>query len=65
MNQKDKILALLEKKGKEGATNRELNNVAFRYGARIAELREEGIDVVTRQIKRGLFVFYLREYLDE
>lgn len=65
MNQKDKILNLLESKGKEGATNRELNQICFRYGARIWELRQEGIDIVSKQVKKSLFKFYLREKLDE
>lgn len=65
MNQKDKILDLLDSKGAQGATNRELNNICFRYGARIQELRKDGVEIVTRQVKKGLFKFYLKEYLDE
>lgn len=48
MTQKERILARL----KEGpARNRDLNEIAFRYSARIAELRAEGHDIHCRRVK--------------
>lgn len=53
-----KIIALLEKKKK--VTNRELNNICFRYGARLWELRHElGYDIKTHREGLGFFSFEL------
>lgn len=45
--QKERILAALLR---GPATNRELNSIAFRYSARIAELRAEGHDIRTYRL---------------
>jgi hypothetical protein len=50
INQTQRILALLVK-GKE-VTNRQLNGIAFRYGARLKELRDKGYEIET--IRKGL-----------
>lgn len=59
--QKDRILDLLVKAGLQGVTNAELNKIAFRYAARIQELRKEGCQISTVQIKKGLFTFILHQ----
>ena len=48
LSQKERILARLRK---GPATNRELNDIAFRYSARIAELRDEGHAIAWRAVK--------------
>lgn len=41
------------------ATNAELNTVCFRFGARIEELRKEGVGIVTVAVGRGKFRYEL------
>ena len=48
MTQKERILARLQR---GPATNRDLNAIAFRYSARIAELRDEGHNIAWRAVK--------------
>lgn len=55
VSQTARILRLLKANGR--ATNKELNKICFRYGARIFELRREGHVIVTNRIKDGLFEF--------
>ena len=45
------------------ATNRDLNAIAFRYSARIAELRDEGHNIAWRAVKGcpGLTRYWLDE----
>lgn len=54
-SQAQRILELLKAKG--SATNRELNRVAFRYSARVKNLRDEGYQIVTVREKDGLYRF--------
>jgi hypothetical protein len=56
---RDRILEILKDRGPAGVTNRELNEVCFRFGARIFELRMRGWDIETRPEKRGLYRFVL------
>lgn len=63
MSQAEQIVKLLKAKGADGATNYELNKIAFRYSARIAELRKDGVEISTVQIKKGLFKYTLGEFL--
>ena len=49
LTQKDRILDLLRRR--EFVTNAELNEVAFRYSARIHELRAEGHDIRWAAVK--------------
>ena len=56
-SQGDRILDLFKKE--RVVTNRQLNDIAFRYGARIHELRKDGYDIRTRRVKEGLFEFEL------
>ena len=58
LSQKERILARLRK---GPATNRELNEIAFRYSARISELRDEGHNIAWRAAKDrpGLTIYRL------
>lgn len=55
LSQTARILKLL--KSKHQVTNRELNRLAYRYSARIAELRTEGHHILTERAKDGLFTY--------
>jgi len=59
-NQRERILALLQAAGAKGCSNLLLNEVAFRYGGRIHELRKLGWDIETRQESEGVFWFILK-----
>lgn len=61
MSQKDRILDLLRRR--EFVTNAELNQVAFRYSARIHELRAEGHNIRWAAVKGrpGLTRYYIQE----
>ena len=48
LTQKERILARLQR---GPATNRDLNAIAFRYSARIAELRDEGHRITWTPVK--------------
>lgn len=61
MNQTDKIYRLLKRRGERGVSNRELNKIAFRYSARIADLRHDGYQISTLCVKPGLYRFTLHE----
>jgi hypothetical protein len=50
-----KIIKLLKANGKD--TNRELNQICFRYGARLHELRKEGYVIKSNHIKDSLWEF--------
>ncbi len=58
-SQRDEILSFLEARGPAGATNVELNEIGFRYGARLWELRKEGYRIRTESLGDGLFRFTL------
>ncbi len=62
--QTEKILELLQK-NPGGVTSRELNEIAFRYSARIAELRKQGYNIKSTQIKKGLWNFKLERKENE
>ena len=57
--QRERILSLLRSRGAAGATNVELNAIAFRYGGRIHELREMGYRIETVRESENLFRFVL------
>ena len=61
MSQKDKILELLQERGDAGASSRDLNNIAYRYSARIKDLRDEGHEIETKPIKKGLYKFTIKQ----
>jgi hypothetical protein len=57
--QRERILSLLRSRGAAGATNVELNAIAFRYGGRIHELRGLGYRIETVRESENLFRFVL------
>jgi hypothetical protein len=63
LSQTARILNLLKNQGK--ATNRELNVICFRYGARILDLRNEGHIIVSNHIKDGLWEFIYKGHTDD
>ena len=50
---------LLRVAGLAGVTNRELNKVGYRYGARLWELKKEGYCIRTESLGDGLYKFTL------
>ena len=60
LTQKERILARLQR---GPATNRDLNAIAFRYSARIAELRAEGHTIAWAPVKGrpGLTLYRLED----
>ena len=58
-SQRDEILSFLEARGPDGATNAELNEIGFRYGARLWELRRMGWRIRTESLGDGLYKFTL------
>ena len=57
--QRERILSLLRSRGASGATNIELNAIAFRYGGRIHELRRMGYRIEPLRESENLFRFVL------
>ena len=57
--QKDRILDLLEERGEQGVLDIELNEIAFRYGGRLHELRQDGYRIRTTHIKKSVWRFTL------
>lgn len=63
MSQKEVILKALQDARANGVSNVQFNNDMhiFRYGARIAELREQGHIIRSVHVKKGLWKFYLED----
>ncbi len=60
-NNTERVLNLLQQRGKTGATNAELIVCGgYRYGARIFELRRAGWEIETLSADGGLFRFILK-----
>jgi hypothetical protein len=55
---RDRVLAVLQ--AKRIVTNVELNDVCFRYGARLKELRDQGYDIVTGEKKGGVVWYHFK-----
>lgn len=55
---RDKVLARLEA---GPTTNLELNDLCFRYGARIHELRRQGYDIRGEAVGDGVFIYTLAQ----
>ena len=53
MSQKDKILNLLLDRFPGYATNFEMNDICFRYGGRLKDLRNEGWEIANEQVKEN------------
>ena len=64
LSQTARILKLLQKR-KTGVLNTELNEVCFRYGARIHDLRSEGWVIVSQPESRSLWRFTLTGHKEE
>ena len=43
------------------ATNDELNDICFRYGARLLELRRDGYTITTTPLRGGLVRYHLHD----
>lgn len=59
LSQTERILRLLRRRGTFGASNRELNTICFRYGARIHELRRDHYVIRTMRDSAGQYRFIL------
>lgn len=59
MTQREKILQMLEDAGDAGVTNLKLNTVAFRYGGRLHELRQDGYRIRSTHTKDSVWRFTL------
>jgi hypothetical protein len=57
-NSREQVLAVLQ--AKRIVTNVELNDVCFRYGARLKELRDQGYDIVTGEKRGGVVTYEFR-----
>ena len=61
LSKEAQILRLLKRRGRFGASNRELNSICFRYGARIHDLRKDGHAIRTMRDSAGAFRFILED----
>lgn len=59
-SQKQRILEALRGAGPAGCSNRQLNEICFRYTPRMDELRSAGFRIETIRESAGLFRFVLR-----
>lgn len=55
------ILAALREAGPRGCSNRDLNDIAFRYGGRLEELRTAGHDIESIDEGGGWWRYVLHE----
>jgi hypothetical protein len=55
------VFEALQKAGKHGVDNRQLNKIMFRYGSVLHRLRQEGHNVQTVLIKKGYYKYYLED----
>ena len=58
-NQREKILNLLRERGRAGATNDDLVRIAYRYSARLREIRLAEYEVRTDFVREGVFKYTL------
>lgn len=61
MTQTERIYKLLKKRPKSGVTNYELNKIAFRYAARIHEMRKDGLPISIIHVKDSLWIYKLEK----
>lgn len=57
--QTEKILALLKEAGDHGVSNIDLNKIAFRYSARLHDLRKDGHIIKATHLKDSYWNFRL------
>lgn len=62
-SQTSRILQLL--KQKKVVSNRDLNRICFRYGARLHELRNDGYLIVTQRTKGSSYNFIYKGHVDD
>lgn len=55
----EQVLAALQKAGKHGVDNRDLNRIMFRYGSAIHMWRRRGYIIHTVRIGGGHYKYYL------
>lgn len=56
-----KILNLLKRNPKSGVPNWRLAGITLRYGARIKELRDHGVKIITIRLTDGTYLYRLQE----
>lgn len=61
LTQKEKILLKLQDHGEDGVSNYELFDIAFRYPARINELRRDGYNIQSVHVAGSQWRFILDE----
>lgn len=61
LTKEERVLRLLKRRGRFGASNRELNSICFRYTARIYDLRKDGHTIRTMRDSAGLFRYILED----
>lgn len=59
--QREKIINLLKAAGEEGVTSSDLNQICFRYGARLSELYERGYLIEATNFENGMYRYVLRK----
>lgn len=57
MSQSSQILSLLRQRGLDGVDQTELNAIAYRYSARIHELRRRGHKILTIMLRPNIAKF--------
>lgn len=65
-SQSSRIIKTLRKNNKFGTTNYDLSRISLKYSSRIAELRQEGFNIVAERVFRkgrwtGTWLYYLVE----
>lgn len=63
MSKTARVLRILKNNG--SATNKDLNRICFRYGARIHELRNEGWVIDSNRLEGGLWEFIFHGHVSE
>lgn len=56
----EQIRRLLKRRGKHGATNRELAEITHKFSSRISELRQEGHYIECERVHHGLTRYVMR-----
>lgn len=56
---RDRVLAALQAAGPRGLTNVDLNQICYRYGARIEELRKAGERIEKEWKDKGVWRYWL------
>lgn len=54
---KDRVRRALEAAGDRGLTNVVLNDICYRYGARLHELKKEGLRIAKSSVGKGVYSY--------